>query len=340
MATIYDIANMCRTSIATVSYVLNGRGDEHRISKATQEKVLSVAESLNYRPNTSAKRLSSDSAHQINIALFWPNYYFEQALISALRAVNDVTKLFSEPAEISLQFYEPDTLREKQDIFVSQFYNGIIVSGASNIDMQFLAQPLGSVPVVLLNRSIDKYPFVTVDHAAAGRLACEIVASCSPDSVATVWERQYHVATNKRRDAFLERWAELGINAENSQYFCAADAESGYALGIKLIQKHQVPRAIFCNQEEIARGLLAALAEFGIAVGTDTYLLSTNTGPESVCRFTTPSMTTIDLRMQTVASETLKLCFNLISRRADPTAHIIIQPEVSFRDSFPEVVPK
>ena len=34
MATIYDIANLCRTSIATVSYVLNGRGDEHRISKA------------------------------------------------------------------------------------------------------------------------------------------------------------------------------------------------------------------------------------------------------------------------------------------------------------------
>ena len=107
MATIYDIANLCRTSIATVSYVLNGRGDEHRISKATQEKVLSVAESLNYRPNTSAKRLSSDSAHQLSIALFWPNYYFEQALISALRAVNEVTKLFSEPAEINLQFYEP-----------------------------------------------------------------------------------------------------------------------------------------------------------------------------------------------------------------------------------------
>ena len=38
MATIYDIANLCRTSIATVSYVLNGRGDEHRISKATQRK--------------------------------------------------------------------------------------------------------------------------------------------------------------------------------------------------------------------------------------------------------------------------------------------------------------
>lgn len=146
MATIYDIANLCRTSIATVSYVLNGRGDEHRISKATQEKVLSVAESLNYRPNTSAKRLSSDSAHQLSIALFWPNYYFEQALISALRAVNEVTKLFSEPAEINLQFYEPDTLVEKQNILSSQLYNGIIIAGASNADLQFWPSPSAPSP--------------------------------------------------------------------------------------------------------------------------------------------------------------------------------------------------
>ena len=200
-----------------------------------------------------------------------------------------------------------------------------------------MAQPLGPVPTVLLNRRVEEYPYVTIDHAAAGRLACDIVASCSPESVATIWERQYHVATNTRRDAFLKRWDELGLGAENNQYFCAADAEAGYSLGIKLIQKRQVPQAIFCNQEEIARGLLAALVEFGVAVGTDTYLLTTNTGPDSLSRFTSPSMTTIDLRMQAVAAETLKLCFNLISRRADPKTHMVIQPEVTFRDSFPEL---
>ena len=38
MATIYDIAKLCQTSAATVSYVLNGRGDERRISKATRKR--------------------------------------------------------------------------------------------------------------------------------------------------------------------------------------------------------------------------------------------------------------------------------------------------------------
>ena len=102
------------------------------------------------------------------------------------------------------------------------------------------------------------------------------------------------------------------------------------------MQKKLVSRAIFCNQEEIARGLLAALNEFGVAVGRDTLLLTTTAGPASLCRFTSPSLSTIDLKMQSVASEALKLCLNLISRRGDPKAHIVLQPEVAFRDSFPE----
>lgn len=142
----FTISPTCAALVATVSYVLNGRGDEHRIPRPRRRKYSQWQESLNYRPNTSAKRLSSDSAHQLSIALFWPNYYFEQALISALRAVNEVTKLFSEPAEINLQFYEPDTLVEKQNILSSQLYNGIIIAGASNADLQFLAQPLAPSP--------------------------------------------------------------------------------------------------------------------------------------------------------------------------------------------------
>lgn len=73
-----------------------------------------------------------------------------------------------------------------------------------------------------------------------------------------------------------------------------------------------------------------------MAVGRDTLLLTTTAGPASLCRFTSPSLSTIDLKMQSVASEALKLCLNLISRRGDPKAHIVLQPEVAFRDSFPE----
>lgn len=50
MATIYEIAEQCHISAATVSYVLSGHGDQRRISPATQKRVMDAANMLGYRP--------------------------------------------------------------------------------------------------------------------------------------------------------------------------------------------------------------------------------------------------------------------------------------------------
>ena len=52
--TIDDVARLAHVSKATVSFVINGKKG---VSKATQEKVLSVIEQLNYRPTLNSKRL-------------------------------------------------------------------------------------------------------------------------------------------------------------------------------------------------------------------------------------------------------------------------------------------
>ena len=45
---IKDIADKLGLSVSTVSVVLNGRGDQVRISKETQKKVLNAAKEINY----------------------------------------------------------------------------------------------------------------------------------------------------------------------------------------------------------------------------------------------------------------------------------------------------
>ena len=54
---IVDIAEITGFSITTVSRVLNGKGEKYRISMATQEKIKSVAEELDYVPNEFARNL-------------------------------------------------------------------------------------------------------------------------------------------------------------------------------------------------------------------------------------------------------------------------------------------
>lgn len=54
---IHDIAKELKVSAATISYVLNGKAREKRISTALEKKILNYTEKYNYRPNMLAKSL-------------------------------------------------------------------------------------------------------------------------------------------------------------------------------------------------------------------------------------------------------------------------------------------
>lgn len=337
MATIYDIAKLSMTSAATVSYVLNGRGDEKRISKATQERIMGVAERLNYRPNVTARQLKSTGNPSIRIAAFWPEFYFEQSLVSAMRAVKNIYQLSTENVEVSVHFFTPDHLAEVWDKLSPVGFNGVILAGASMNDLAHVAGRPRIVPVVLVNRSYEGFPSVSIDHNMAGRLACDLSFQRSRDSVCAIWDSRFHVATNLRRTAFAKRAEELGLRLDGSQFTCEGSSEDGYELGRSLLRKGQLKKVVYCNNESVTRGLIAALNEEGVRVGTDLFVLTANNGPDAFCRFITPSVTSIDLRMQEVFEQGLKLLLNIISRHEGSSTHITIQPQFIYRESMPEL---
>ncbi|RCX15661.1 regulatory LacI family protein [Fontibacillus phaseoli] len=65
--TMKDIAKQAGVSVATISYVINNRTDQ-RISEETRKKVLQIVNLLDYKPNSSAKSLSTSKTY--NIALY------------------------------------------------------------------------------------------------------------------------------------------------------------------------------------------------------------------------------------------------------------------------------
>lgn len=62
--TIYDIAQKCNVSIATVSRVLNG---SNRVSEKTKNRILSVMKEMGYKPNPFARGLGLDSMKIIGV---------------------------------------------------------------------------------------------------------------------------------------------------------------------------------------------------------------------------------------------------------------------------------
>lgn len=336
MATIYDIAKISGTSAATVSYVLNGRGEEKRISKPTQEKILAAAERLNYRPNPTARQLKTVQNPGIRIAAFWPEFYFEQSMISAMRAIKNVSALSVEDIEVSIHYFTPDRLADVWDKLSPVGFNGVILAGASMADLAHIATRPSLVPVVLVNRSYEGFPCVTVDHTEAGRLACDLAVKHGGISVCSIWDSRFHVATNLRSDAFAARAAELGADLSEGRLLCEGSVEEGYLLGQKLCRDGRLKKVLYCNNESTTRGLLTALNEEGVKVGSDLLLLSANNGPDAFCRYMTPSVTEIDLRMREVFEQGLKTLLGIINHREPAEPVTVIRPRVIYRDSMPE----
>jgi DNA-binding LacI/PurR family transcriptional regulator len=61
-------------------------------------------------------------------------------------------------------------------------------------------------------------------------------------------------------------------------------------------------------------------------------------GPDSFCRFMTPSVTTIDLRIQEVFEQGLKILPGIISRHEDPNTVTVIPPRYVYRESISELL--
>jgi LacI family transcriptional regulator len=67
--TLADIANSLNISKSTVSFVLNGKGDQFNISQNTQKLILDKAKELNYVPNFFAKGLREGKTQTIGLVL-------------------------------------------------------------------------------------------------------------------------------------------------------------------------------------------------------------------------------------------------------------------------------
>lgn len=336
MTTIYDIAKLSNTSVATVSYVLNGKGKERRISQKTQDLVLEVANRLNYRPDLLAKNLRTQSYKGIRICLYWPEFYFEQSMVATMRAIREVTRWSVEQVEVGVQYYRLGHFREKWESCSWQMYNGILICGLSKEDMAFVEELKFSLPVVLINRKIEGIPSVSIDLAGSGRMAAEYIHKTGIDSVAAIWLRRYHQASGARQSAFVQRCAELGLDLENSQFFCESDAEDAYNLCLRMIKNGEVKKLFFCGTEDIAHGVSTALTENGYTVGKDVYLFCFNNGTASYQRYFTPSLASVDLKSQQIYEEALKSCVALITRGEEAVTDCIIQPEIVPGASLPE----
>lgn len=329
LATIYDIAERCGTSAATVSYVINGRAREKRISVATQEKIMRAARELGY------KRLKPERTSNPVIAVYWIHKHLELTMPSIVSGINSAVSSEISPVDVIMRPFEQGHIYKQKRLWENGSCDVAIIVGANSEDLSYLEENITKVPTILFNRELKGYSSATVDHEEAGRLTAEHAILKGGSGLALVLNPSALFGLNYRGKAILQTCRKENIDMRGSLFYCENGIDNGYELAWEMIRKNRLKKVIMCIYDVVALGMMCALNEAGIKVGEDVEVIATSSGPSRLFARTIPPLTVVDLKAEEIAARAVKMAIDFSTGRLTAPQKIVVSPEIIYRKSCP-----
>ena len=167
MATIREVAALAEVSPATVSRVLNGT----TVDPVLAARVRAVVEKLNYRPSNAARSLRTRRTRVWGLVISdIRNPFFTDVV----RGIEDT----AQQAGYALVLCNADEQLAKEQALhrsvVDERVAGVIVSPASPRETDLVAARRAGIPVVALDRTVERTPVdtVVVDNVAGRAGGC------------------------------------------------------------------------------------------------------------------------------------------------------------------------
>lgn len=321
---IHDIAAKAGVSIATVSRVLN---HSKNVSEKTRERVKAVMKELEYTPNAFARGLGLNSMRMIGILCTDVSDLFFARAVSlverTLRQKGYDTLLCCTGNEVSdKKKYLRKTIQKRVD--------AVILIGSpfrEEGDNSHLTEAARQTPVIIINGWVDipGVYCVLCDERQAIRRNVEALVEKGYRDVLFV----YDVLTFSGRQklaGYRDAAAALSIDEHTLKVEKSiSDAKDGVT---KWIEDGNPVSAVVAGEDLLAVGVQKALAQAGRG---DVPIIGFNDSFYAQC--TTPSLTSVDNRLEDLCDTAVNLLGDIIAGREAPRRTVLSAAMVE-RDTF------
>lgn len=210
-----DIAKRVGVSKTLVSFVLNGRGKEFRISDEICKKVLDAAREMNYQPNRLAQGLRTGKTNTIGLIIadianpFFGKLGREIEQEAALHGYRVIFCSSDENAEKSKQ--QIAMLQQSQ-------VDGYIISPPVNSEEQILALSKGHVPYVLIDRYFPgiESNYIIVDNFDAAYQATKHLLKLGRKRIANITLNLGLVTMKERTDGYKQALKDSSVKIDEN----------------------------------------------------------------------------------------------------------------------------
>jgi LacI family transcriptional regulator len=297
--TIRDLARLAGVSIGTASKALNANG---RLSAETREKVLRIAREISYRPNTLAQSLHRARSMTVGILSNDSFGRFTFPIVEALE---------SRLADLGIAIFmcnatdDPERERRHIDQLLGKRIDGLIVTARRADKRAPVGALVRGLPVVyVFTRTEDPEALCLLpDDEGGAALAVRHLAALGRRRIAHITGPERFEAVRLRHAGYHAALTEAGLTGQEGDYCAGQWSESwGREAVGRLFAARAAPDALFCGNDQIARGAADALRELGRNVPKDVAVVGFDNW-EVMAAAARPPLTSVDMNLEALGRE-------------------------------------
>ncbi|MBX3062214.1 MAG: LacI family DNA-binding transcriptional regulator [Anaerolineae bacterium] len=320
-ATIFDVAKRAGVSIGTVSRVVNNRD---RVHPETRERVLKAIRDLNFQANAFARGLASQRTNMLGLVIPQVNDSF---FFQIFRGVNDEAAaigytlvIVSQPRQGSERRYLDLFRRGHVDAMI------LVAIDARRADIKQIQET--GVPVVLIQQDGgSQIPMFVVDNYGGGRQIAEHLVGHGYQRFAYITGSDFTPDSGERLRGLRDVLQEHGLSIDDNDIVRGDFLEgSGYRAALELLQRPQMPRAIFAANDQMAADAIRAVQDQGLRVPDDVAVVGFDDVP--LASYVTPRLTTVHQPTYELGREAARMVFSVLQRERDQNLASRFAPRV------------
>lgn len=327
--TLDDLAELSGVSRATVSRVINGGS----VSPATRQRVLDVLETTNYRPNLAARNLASGRSGVVGVVmhvaapLTFADAYFSQLLTGICDS------LTSQAAGMMLWLGNRTKEETLDNILAMGMLDGVIVTADTIDDPLVDGLRASDLPSVLVgHRRADRdASYVDVDHEAASEAITTHLVNEGRKEIYHITGRPNSVSGRDRAIGFRRALRRAGLSTEGHVIPGDYTDESGYEATKSLLASGVAVDALFCGNDNTARGAYRALFEAGMSIPDDVAVAGFD--DLEFASQLEPPLTTVRQGVDEIGQEAARTLLSLLENPESGPRRVLLPTELVVRGS-------
>ncbi len=329
------IASKAGVSTATVSNVING--NHHKVSQDTIDRVQKIILEMNYSPNATARSLASKESRIIGLVV--PNMGDNQSMDPYTIHMLSLLEQAVRREGYYLMVRCVDRCREIAQLVSSWNVDGVVLLGAFPDEVEEIEALLGSTPSVYTDTYASDVPIanVGINDYKGGFLSARYLLELGHRRIAFVGPNVNSPGVIQARyHGFCDALRERGLTlADEDIYPATTESEAGVEIGKAIALSGKGYTAVAAMSDTLALGLNLGLRLSGLNVPEEISVIGFDN--LRLCRFTTPTLTTISQDLEEKARLTAMHLFQMIRNKEKYAVNEILDVSVIERQTVRRV---